>query len=84
MALIRDVKLRRAVHLALAKAVEHGWDMTFTRWRTYLRKFYMWWSQITLESWNVIYLISGNARLTGSINGQGDPRRTGLDLTRVV
>ena len=26
MALICDVKLRRAVGLALAKAVEHGWE----------------------------------------------------------
>jgi len=29
MALIRDVKLRRAVYLALAKAVEHGWEYDF-------------------------------------------------------
>lgn len=29
MALIRDLKLRRSVHLALAKAVEHGWEYDF-------------------------------------------------------
>jgi hypothetical protein len=29
MALIRDVKLRRAAHLALAKAVEHGREYDF-------------------------------------------------------
>jgi hypothetical protein len=31
---------------------------------TFLRKFYAWWSQTALESWNVIYLNSEYVRLT--------------------